>query len=133
MVGKTQISVFCLQYISYISVSAQRIIKELEQGIRSTEHEMTENSHSVLDNDLKEKKDNLPLFLRENVKEVLVRSCFTSLKDMDAPGAFFFNIEKSIPQLMACLHLPDDKITTKRFEMQHCAVEIYSSEEKREL
>lgn len=56
---------------------------------------------------LREKKMELSSLLQEKVKEALVRSRFRQLKDIDAPIAFFFNLERAVAQrkLMACLQL----------------------------
>ena len=52
-----------------------------------------------------------------------------ALKDMDAPTAFFFNLEKkeATKNLMACLHLPEGRMTSDPGQMRQHAVEFYSS------
>lgn len=56
------------------------------------------------------------LFLGEN--EVLVRPCFTLLKDINDPNAFlpFFNLEKSESRhkQMTCLDLPESEVTVRK-------------------
>ncbi|KAK3506559.1 hypothetical protein QTP70_009443 [Hemibagrus guttatus] len=47
---------------------------------------------------LLQKKKELGSYLDERVKGALVRSRFTTLEDMDAPSAFFFNLERSTAQ-----------------------------------
>ncbi|KAJ4927839.1 hypothetical protein JOQ06_015641 [Pogonophryne albipinna] len=45
----------------------------------------------------------------EKAKGTLIRACFTSTRDIDAPTTFFFNLERSVGQRkqMVCLRLPD--------------------------
>ena len=68
---------------------------------------------------LREKME-LSSLLQERVTGALLRSRFLQLKDMDAPSALFFNLERSVAQRqeMACLQLPGSRITkkTKRHE-----------------
>ncbi|KAI3362964.1 hypothetical protein L3Q82_011638, partial [Scortum barcoo] len=62
-------------------------------------------------------------------KKCEFRSRFTSVRDMDAPTSFFFNLEKSVSQTkqMVCLRLPDGTVTTDPVEMKKHAVEFYSA------
>ncbi|KAG7502892.1 Transposon TX1 putative 149 kDa [Solea senegalensis] len=63
-----------------------------------------------------------------NAKGALLRSRFTTIKDMDAPTSFFFGLEKSASgsKHMACLQLPGGRITTNPVGMKHHAVDYYS-------
>ncbi|KAK3549663.1 hypothetical protein QTP86_006554 [Hemibagrus guttatus] len=70
---------------------------------------------------LHQKKKELGSYLDERVKGALVRSRFTTLEDMDAPSAFFFNLARSTAQhrQMVCLRLPDGRVTMDITEMRH--------------
>lgn len=77
---------------------------------------------------LQQKKQELSSFLRERAKGALVRSCFTSVRGMDAPPSYFFNLEKSAShnKEMVGLQLPDGMVTTDQTQMRQHAVEFYS-------
>lgn len=67
---------------------------------------------------LKQKRQELGKFLQKKVKGALERSRFTSIKEMDAPTSFFFNLERSVSRAkqMLCLCLPDGMVTTDQGE-----------------
>ena len=118
-VGKAHIRIFCQQYTSHSTAIVKRVIGDLEEEIRDLENSLL--THSSTDSDtLQQKKKELGLFLSERVKGALVRSRFTSVRDMDAPTSFFFNLEKSVSRTkqMVCLRLPDGKVTTDTGEMR---------------
>ncbi|KAJ4945594.1 hypothetical protein JOQ06_023275, partial [Pogonophryne albipinna] len=48
----------------------------------------------------------------EKAKGALIRACFTSMRDIDAPTTLFFNLERSVGQRkqMVCLRLPDGQM-----------------------
>lgn len=54
---------------------------------------------------LNKKKEELGYLLQEKVKGALIRSIFCSIKDMDAPSAFFFNLEKKSFQQKQLCHI----------------------------
>ena len=127
-VGKAHIRVFCQQYTSHSTVRVKRVIQDLEKEIRDLENSLS--THNSTDSHrLQQKNKELGSFLHERVKGALVRSRFTSVRDMDAPTAFFFNLEKSVSQTkqMVCLRLPDGTMTTDLVEMRQHAVELYSA------
>ena len=70
--------------------------------------------HSIDAHTLHQKKQELSTFLQERVNGVLVRARFTTIREMDAPTALFFNLEKSVSRKkqMVCLRLPDGSVTT---------------------
>ncbi len=101
----------------------------MERDIESIETEILRiNDPAFIDN-LQQKKKQLSYHLNERVKAALVRSRFTSVTDMDAPSAYFFQLERSVAQYkqMTCLRLPDGKITNDITEMRRHAVDFYSS------
>ena len=111
--GKAHIQIFCQQYTSHSTVILKRVIRDLEEEIRGLENSLL--THSSTDSDrLQQKKQELGSFLRKRVKGALVRSRFTSVRDMDAPTSFFFNLKKSVSRTkqMVCLRLPDGTLTT---------------------
>lgn len=128
-VGKTQIKLCCQQYTAYSTTTQRETIQALERDIESIEAEMIIRNDPACINNLQQKKKQLSVYLKERVKAALVRSRFTSVTEMDAPSAFFFNLERSVSQSkqMTCLRLPDGKITNDIIEMRRHAVDFYSS------
>ena len=112
-VGKAHIRVFCQQYTSHSTTRIRRTIQQLEQDIRDMEDRLHAH-HSIDTHTLHQKKQELSTFLQERVNGVLVRARFTTIREMDAPTAFFFNLEKSVSRKkqMVCLRLPDGSVTT---------------------
>ncbi|XP_075968244.1 adhesion G-protein coupled receptor G6 [Anarhichas minor] len=109
-------------------IKVKRVIEDLENEIRDLEHSLF--THTSTDTHrLQQKKQQLGSFLQERAKGALVRSRFTSVRDMDAPTSYFFNLEKSVSQTkqMVCLRLPDGKMTTDPIEMRQHAVSFYSA------
>ena len=126
-VGKAHIRVFVQQFTSHSTGKVKRLIEDLGNEIRDLEHSLL--THTRTDTHrLQQKKQHLGSFLRERAKGALVRSRFTSVRDMDAPTSYFFNLEKSISRAkqMVCLRLPDGKMTTDPIEMRQHAVSFYS-------
>lgn len=68
-------------------------VKSLQRDIVSLEKDMLNNMGSVNNERLNKKKEELGSFLQEKVKGALIRSIICSIKDMDAPSAYFFNLE----------------------------------------
>ncbi|KAJ4941430.1 hypothetical protein JOQ06_011309 [Pogonophryne albipinna] len=66
--------------------------------------------------------------LKEKAKGALIRARFTSMRDIDAPTTFFFNLERSVGQRdqMVCLRLPDGQVTSEPAEMRRHAVSFYT-------
>ncbi|KAJ3582744.1 hypothetical protein NHX12_000281 [Muraenolepis orangiensis] len=64
----------------------------------------------------------------EKAKGALIRVRFTSMRDIDAPTTFFFNLERSVGQRkqMVCLRLPDGQVTSEPAEMRRHAVSFYT-------
>ena len=117
---------FCQQYTSHSTAKAKAAIEKIETEIRQCK----EHTDDPLNNEIvKQKKRHLSAFLQERVKGALVRCHFMALKDMDATTAFFFNLEKkeATKKLMACLHLPDGRMTSDPGQMRQHAVDFYSS------
>lgn len=84
----------------------------------------------TINRDRNTKKKLSSFYLNERVKAALVRSRFTSVTDMDAPSASFFNLGRSVAQYkqITCLRLPDGKIRNDITEMlSHHAVDFPSS------
>lgn len=52
-----------------------------------------------------------------------------SIKEMDAPTFFFFNLERSVSHAkqMFCLHLLDGMVTTDQGEMRRDTMDFYST------
>lgn len=75
-----------------------------------------------------EKKLKLSSILNENVKSALVRNNFVSIKDMDSPTSFFFNLERKSVQVNQMYNLKNDngQCTSEPVEMRRLAVKFYS-------
>ena len=88
-------------------------IQNLEQDIQIIESSLLCNNNPDKTT-LYNKRQELAVLLQEKFKGAMSRARFVSLKDMDAPSSFFFNLEKyvSLRKQMACLRLPDGRITT---------------------
>jgi len=61
--------------------------------MESIEAEMIIRNKPACINNLQKKKKQLSVHLNERVKVALVRSRFTSVTEMDAPSAFFLNLD----------------------------------------
>ncbi len=98
----------------------------MERDIESIEKEILRRNDPAFIDNLQQKKKRLSYHLNERVKAALVRSRFTSVTDMDAPSAYFFQLERSVAQYkqMTCLRLPDGKITNDITEMRRHAVDF---------
>ncbi len=53
-----------------------------------------DNPGTVQKDFLKKKRMELGCFLQERTKRAMIRAKFCSIKDMDAPSSYFFNLEK---------------------------------------
>lgn len=128
-IGKINIKLFCLQHTANSTNKLRETIQLIEKDISNMEVDLINRYDPNLLNNLQEKKRELGLFLNERVKGALVRSRFVSVNDMDAPSAYFFNLEHKVAQQkqMACLHLPDGRVTSDIAEMRLHAVTFYSS------
>ncbi len=77
-----------------------------------------------------EKTNLLSSILNERVKGALVRSRFLTVRDMDAPTSFFFNLERKKGQekLMYCLKDCDGRDTSDQTEMRkNCCGFLFQS------
>lgn len=128
-VGKINIKLFCQQHTANSTNKIRETIQSIEKDISSIEVELINRYEPDLLKNLQQKKRELGSLLHERVKGALVRSRFTSVTDMDAPSAFFFNLERKTAQQkqIACLRLPDGRVTSNVMEMRHHAVTFYSS------
>ena len=66
--------------------------------------------------------------MQEKAKGALIRSRFTTLRDMDAPTSFFFNLERRAGQSkqMMSLKSVDGQETSDPVEMRRWAVRFYT-------
>lgn len=119
---------FCQQYTVNSTNMIKKAIQTLERSIDSIEKDLLDRHDPGLSYCLQQKKSELGSFLNERVKGALVRSRFIAVNEMDAPSAYFFNLERSVAQhkQMVCLRLPDGRVTTDIAEMRHHAVDFYS-------
>ncbi len=73
------------------------------------------------------KRQELSSLLHEQAKGALIRTRYCSIKDMDAPSTFFFNLErKHVQQKMMChLRRADGSVTSDPTEMRRLAGDFY--------
>lgn len=128
-VGKVQIKEFCQNVSAYNFMNVKRTIQSLQKEIAILEEDLI-NNKGVQSNgtNLNEKRKELGTLLQERVKGALVRSRFCSIKDMDAPTAYFFNLEKKTVQYKQMHHLrcPNGNLTANPVEMRKLAVDFFS-------
>ncbi len=100
-VGKVHIKIFCQQFSYNNTVIVKREIERLEKGINDGENLLYLNTLGET-NDLKKKRLELKTLLEERAKGALVRARISSIKEMDAPTKFFFNLERKVVKKKIC-------------------------------
>lgn len=128
-IGKTQIKIFCQQYSCFSTRKIKQKISEIEQEIFYITSGMIQESNACSAGMLGEKKRDLEDLLQVRAKGALIRSRFMSVHEIDAPTAYFFNLEKVSKQQneMYCLTKPDGQKTFEAREMRKIAVDFYSN------
>jgi len=126
--GKTQIKIFCQQFSSFSTIKTKQKISELEKEIAQITSNMVQQPDTVMAENLCEKRVSLKSLLQVQTKGALIRSRFLSVNDMDAPTAYFFNLEKVSKKqsVMHCLTSPDGSKTSDPKKMRKIAVDFYS-------
>lgn len=127
-VGKANIRIFCQNYTSHTTALMKTTVKSLQRDIASLEKDILINNGTVNNERLNKKKEELGIFLQEKVKGALIRSRICSIKDMDAPSAYFFNLEKkSVLQKQLChIRCPNGSITSDPLEIRKMTIDFYS-------
>lgn len=127
-VGKVHIRGLCQNYTSHSSSCFKKTLESLEFEIGEIEKTMTSNDANSKEL-WNEKKTQLSSILNERVKGALIRSRFTSIKDMDAPTTYFFNLERKVSEQKQMYSLKDNygRVTSNPLEMRRIAVDFYSS------
>lgn len=125
--GKVHIKLFC-QYASYSTLCLKKTLEQLEQEIIAIERNMTVNNVVSLLENWTENKFSLSSILNEKGKGALIRSRFLTVRDMDAPTSFFFNLERKAAQDKQMYSLKDSvgRIISDQVEMRRLAVDFYS-------
>lgn len=123
-IGNVNIKMFCEQYTANSTNVLRETIESVENEISSIEAELI-NRYDPSFSKLQRKKMELGSYLNK----ALVRSRFISVADMDAPSAYFFNLERKVAKhkQMACLRLPDGRMTYDKKDMRRHAVDFYSN------
>ncbi|KAL7844922.1 hypothetical protein SRHO_G00234620 [Serrasalmus rhombeus] len=87
-----------------------------------------EQLNSFLDETKGRPVNNLCAILNEKAKGALVRTRFSSIQDMDAPTAFFFDLERSTSnhKSLVSLRKDDGTVTADPAEVRKMAVQFYS-------
>jgi hypothetical protein len=81
--------VFGQPYTALSSIEVKETVMTLEEDIKYIKLKLLTQTDPVLVLNLQDKGHELRSFLQVRVKGALVRSHFATLKDMDAPSAFF--------------------------------------------
>ncbi|KAI4872000.1 hypothetical protein NFI96_008836 [Prochilodus magdalenae] len=112
-VGKAQIRTFCQDFTSYSTATLRTAIQALELDIARIYDLLINQSAAGLQTDLASKQKELAAILHEKAKGAFVRSRYLSMNDMDAPTAFFFDLERSTAghQALASLRKDDGSVT----------------------
>ncbi|KAI4886392.1 hypothetical protein NFI96_001747 [Prochilodus magdalenae] len=128
-VGKSQIRTFCQDFTSYSTATLRTAIRALELDIARIYDLLINQSASGLQTDLASKQKELAAILHEKAKGAFVRSRYLSMNDMDAPTAFFFDLERSTAghQALASLRKVDGSVTMDPVELRRLAVDFYSA------
>lgn len=118
-VGKANIKMFCQNYAFHSSGMLKATVKALQTDIESLEKQIVNNNEAVQCGGLNKKRQELNFLLHEQAKGALIRTRYCSIKDMDAPSTFFFNLErKHVYQKMMChLHRADGSVTSDPTEL----------------
>ncbi|KAI4898270.1 hypothetical protein NFI96_030780 [Prochilodus magdalenae] len=127
-VGKAQIRIFCQDFTSFSTSKLRYAIGELERDIMKIHDLMINRNVSDLRATLVMKLQDLSDLLQEKAKRALVGSRFVSVQDMDAPTAFFFNLEKSSHKHESLVSVRKDDGTVKAdsAKVKRLAVDFYS-------
>ena len=134
-VGKAQIRAFCQSYSAHAASSVRLAVKKLQRDIEDLEKRIDGNSGEGLQGVLAVKRQELGSYLQEQVKGALIRARISSIKDVDAPSSYFFNLERKAAQQkqMFFLRRGDGTLTSDPAEMRSLAVryyaELYGAEE----
>lgn len=128
-VGKANIRTFCQNYSSHSTSMVKAAVQKLQRDIQSLENILVINKDDGrIKNEHLNKKKELGSLLQEQVKGALIRARICSIKDMDAPSSYFFNLEKKSVQQKQMYHLrrPDGVITSDPLEIRKLAVNFYT-------
>ncbi|XDV49743.1 hypothetical protein PO909_018933 [Leuciscus waleckii] len=128
-VGKVNIRMLCQNYSSHIGSVVRDTVKRLQRDIELLEQDIFNNNNELVHDDALQKKNKeLGTFLQEQVKTALIRARFCSIKDMDTPSTYFFNLEKKSTTQKQMYHLRrhDGSITTDPAEIRKMSVDFYS-------
>ncbi len=101
----------------------KREIERLEKGINDGENLLYLNTLGET-NDLKKKRLELKTLLEERAKGALVRERISSIKELDAPTKFFFNLERKVVKKKNMLYLRKDNgtVTSDPIEIRKIAM-----------
>lgn len=102
--------------------------------MNSIEHKIRDTSEIIyivrrIQIQKQQKNPEIEALLQKRGKGAMVKAYFVGINDMDAPSGFFFNLERTVARrkLMACLWLPDGRMTTDSTEMRKHTVDFYTN------
>ncbi|KAL6459478.1 hypothetical protein MHYP_G00329500 [Metynnis hypsauchen] len=119
---------FCQLYSAHIASVVKGTVRGLEREISLIEDELVKKYDAGVSNLLERKRKDLGSYLYEQAKGALIRARVSSIKDMDAPTAFFFNLERkgNHQNPMQFLQHPEGHLTSVPAEMRKIAVDFYT-------
>ncbi len=126
-VGKGNIRLFCQNYAFHTSTIVKTTVQTLQKDIQLLEKHLGSNNERIQGDVLNKKKQELSSLLKEQAKGALIRAKFCSIKDMDAPSTFFFNLERNCVRQKQMCHLrrQDGSVTSNPVEMRKMARDFY--------
>ncbi|KAI4873887.1 hypothetical protein NFI96_008616, partial [Prochilodus magdalenae] len=116
-------------WVNVSEATLRTAIQALELNIAMIHDLLINQSASGLQMDLASKQKELAAILHEKAKGAFVRSRYLSMNDMDAPTAFFFDLERSMAghQALVSLRKVDGSVTMDPVELRRLAVDFYST------
>ncbi len=127
-VGKIHIKGFCQQYVSHSTMCMKMTLEWFEKEINAVEEKMFVTNSIHLQEKWTDLKQELCSVLNVKVKTALVRNRFLSIKDMDGPTSYFFNLERKAGKKYIMYRLKDKNghYTEDPIKMRQIAVDFYS-------
>ncbi|KAI4891758.1 hypothetical protein NFI96_005206 [Prochilodus magdalenae] len=127
-VGKAQIRLFCQQYTAYTTSESKRALATIERSMAQLQQQIAGHHCEGLQAELEELHHDLGSFFSDRARGALVRARFQTLREMDAPSSFFFNLEKKCGEAkrMHALYMSNGRLSSDTGEVRDRAVEFYS-------
>lgn len=101
--GKVQIKQLCQQYTCNVTKELNNSMKALETEIIKLQNLADSTSNQNYTEMISNRKTQLADLLGLKTQGALIRSCFLSIEQMDAPSKFFFSLEKKMDKNAFCM------------------------------